>query len=901
MAYIEKYYHNYCDSFGTACKVSILERDYEGSAIELEAQFPPFKKTYDSDSDFKFEPIRSTSGEFNIVFGTGNGIDLSDIETADERQYKMIHYVDGSVDWIGYVVPDGFSHELRGGIYFGSLIATDGLKQLQSLPFVDISGDNYGLQDLTYNNGYEFPFSLVLTEILRKLDLDLNTWTAVDVYEKNMTQLGNSRDSDPLSQAYVNVKTYINDTTRKDIPYWADAQEAMNCFEVLNNMCTLFGARVSQNKGVWTFKRVNIDANYGSGDTQRYWRKYNTLSVYLGREAINDTVNIPCSDIDEVLIGTDHQISISDVYAAYRMNYKFQLVREGDTPLNLLTNGNFSVFNNTSPFAAPQDWFLWSEGTRWVPRISPVTLSPTDAGGITTAVEFGTLTPGLSTNNTDPVGQVWASLRYYENKSVNEGDALYFTAWAKFGFNNATNPENVYAPFLRCVIVGASGKKYYLANNLSDEPLKWINNDDFDTAKDDLFFVLLYGFAVGAPESSDISSEFGVYGWKEFALTLPEIPEDGLLTFDVHGLAKFEGKATNSFAKIKLNEQKSNKFIYWYPVREGNYDNGVGRLQITGLSLGTIPDPNENAEAQDYVYYNQNKNYSLEVDPVEVLNGDILDQNHVSRIIVPSNTTGNKNFWDTIDNKYGGASLGLITVKSIMNLYFKPFQLLEGDLKSQFGNADTVYTFEAIPGKSFCLLRGTFIQKNNYIEGATFFEITSEDIPAGGTEGGNSLDAEYVLTGRKRCQKVDNLNTGLAEVELDDVNINSETYGQTIWETSAVLGLTLCPIGEPDKYYWGTDSAVYDSSTFDSVGFYEEDGGDEVSCEFTNPGGEYVYFLHLASLGLVESIETEAQDEIISDFQYLTDVTINSYLYRVLRQNYVTSVFNDIQITFKFS
>jgi hypothetical protein len=108
-----------------------------------------------------------------------------------------------------------------------------------------------------------------------------------------------------------------------------------------------------------------------------------------------------------------------------------------------------------------------------------------------------------------------------------------------------------------------------------------------------------------------------------------------------------------------------------------------------------------------------------------------------------------------------------------------------------------------------------------------------------------------------------------------------------------------CPIGQATLYYWGTDGTVLDTATLESVGYYED--ADGVQCKYSNPGGEYIYFLHLASLGLVERISTEPQPQIVSDFQYLADVEMDGYTYRVLRQEYVTAQFNDFDITFSFN
>src|SRR5690606_5981645 len=118
----EKYFHDYCDDYGTPCKVSILERDYEGESIEVQAAEDPFLIVYESESDFLYEPIRPSRAEINLVLG--KGITMEDIWTADEKKYKVIHYVDGAIDWAGFIIPDGFEHELKGGIYYATLKAS---------------------------------------------------------------------------------------------------------------------------------------------------------------------------------------------------------------------------------------------------------------------------------------------------------------------------------------------------------------------------------------------------------------------------------------------------------------------------------------------------------------------------------------------------------------------------------------------------------------------------------------------------------------------------------------------------------------------------------------------------------------------------------------------------------
>src|SRR5690606_10901617 len=265
MAYSEKYYLLYCDEFGNEYRTSVLEDGYVGSATELVGQPDPVIITYENSDEFKFQPIIASTLEMGFVFDSVSGTQFEEFWTSDERTFKVEHKKNTVLQWSGFVVPDGFQYDFIGGKYYANITAVVGLATLEGMLFVDPdTNDPYGLTDLTYNDAFLFPFILIATEILRKLDLDIDLWTVVDVYEKNMIdRTSDSRDSDPLAISYVNVKTYINDTERKDIPYWENVNEAWDCKKVLENLLYIWGCKIYQQEGVWRIKRVTIDGKYG--------------------------------------------------------------------------------------------------------------------------------------------------------------------------------------------------------------------------------------------------------------------------------------------------------------------------------------------------------------------------------------------------------------------------------------------------------------------------------------------------------------------------------------------------------------------------------------------------------------------------------------------------------------
>lgn len=904
MAFSEKYFIPYCNAFGANCRVSILFNNYVGTSREVTGQPKPFLKSYDSD-DFKFEPIQPSTGRVNMVFGTGDGIDFEEFWEADEKTIKVEHYISGSLDWVGFVIPDGFSYEFTGGKYYASIRAADGLSTLENLKFEFSDGVPYGTQNLTYNNGFSFPFSLIITEILKKLDLGLNTWIGVDVFERSMTRGTNSRNSDPLSQSFADVRTYINDSERKDIAYWQDPETPMNCMEIMESLCRMFGAKVYQNKGVWRFKRINIDINR----TNKYFHIYNTSNVHIGRELIGNDVIIPCATIAKAMIGNDHLMYMDEVLKAYRMNYKYRFKRTGDVPIQLIRNGMFAIFNNTSRLSAPEHWVRYADPGRWNVAMRRISIAPTDAGGFTTGILLGEQAPGMPTNNLDKSAKPWRSLMQ-GGMQVTKGDKITFSLWQRITGQavHGTQVRDIYLMIYRLSLMpddryrkssqsntGGRGATHFLMNESKRRDVDQMEWMPASSSKGDHANM----FAVGglAKNTQNVSDAI----WRNYELLVPELPESGYLFLEIIGQYKMTGQSGDNNPSIQV-KGNGGDYFKMYNVRDDHWNEPtiLPYPRVTGIMMGFIPEPDALPE-KDYYIYENIKSYSLQRDPEEVLNGDTLDDKHISAILVPSNTSGGRNFWLTQNNDYAPSTLGLQTVKSIMQLYYKPFRILEGDIKCEAVNIDTRFEFEALPGKKFMLQKAVFNEKKNYIEDGKFFEIASVDdvLPDGGIENGNTLNPDLQFTGNIRCKKDGSgVNTGIVEGEYMDINEASETFRQRQWRDEGE-DLTMCPIGLPSPYFWGCDDSIMEISNLTDFTYNLD--GDVVQCPYSNSGGLYIYFVHLSSLGVVENVFIDMQDRIISDFSYLADITHNGYTYKVLRQNYITAEFSNLPINFQFA
>lgn len=905
MAYGEKYFYTYCDYEDVLQKISILEKDYEGENFEVRAAPIPFSVTYESTSDYKFDPIRPSKANINLLYD--EGFDFAEFWTADERQYKVEKYYNwnpdtstGELKWVGYVIPEGFSYLMQNRIKYAHIEAADGLSTLKSILFLDTNGKPYGVRQpkLTYTleNGQIMPYSLIFTEILRKLELDIDTWIAFDVYERSMNKFGVGREFDPASQAYKNVRTYINDSTRDDIPYWQEKGQVWDCDRVMRALLTVWGAKIYQQDGVWKIKRVNVDANR----VGRYWHQYNTLGVYIGRQQVTGSVNIPCRSVTEVLVGRDHVISMDRVFQSVRVNYRYSFEKDAGQAQNRVENGDFAQWGAFTP----EGWQTYNM------NVEETALTGVNTDGITTAMRLTNETAQRSR------GWVWND---GNEVTVNEGEELFIEYWEQIAGGSEKLNWNGLTAFL---LIGDNGHVYCLVN---DGIQGTVDSEGNQTKGHKGAWIRLENFTIDRVFSPRLGLDalntvyFGSYPellfedrqdyidndfWAKVVIRSDGAPVSGSLSIFIRGAARrgayYFGQvfARTPYPVYYPFASDDNNLPEWRrsEVYTNVPNNRRRQYYITGLQIGSIVDPSNEPNDQTYIINNEGVKYTDRFEPVTVYNGDAGDEDHISNILVPSDGSDRLK-WDNYDGDYGNSAIGLILAKSILNQYNKPNRMIDGAIAARGLEFGTVVTFSSLPSLQFIVQRGTFSDydiESNFA--GTLVQIAQNEAISGGFDNGNTLDPIYAQTGKVRCVKDEsNLNTGVLEEELTDINSASETYGESIWE---VVGedLTYCPIGEPTLYYWGSSGPVLDLNDLVTTPWGANEAG--VTFQFTNIDGNYLYLLHLDDGTLIEQVYNAYQGNIVSDWQYLSDIEIDGFTYRQFRIDFITGAYENYPLTF---
>lgn len=1004
MAYGEKYFHTYCDIYGNEYRVSLREIDYSGATAEVECGYVQWETETENSYMIKIGGVYPTKA--TSVFKSKSGFDLQELYTGQENTHQLVRLKNGVLDWIGFVIPDGFNEDNWDDEHpYLTVEASDNLPALKGVPFVDELGENYGAAD-----GHMKSFLWVIKEALKKTGSLLPIWTMVDIkpsvqsesrvfqvraainistnvvtildYTKSIkdfiqtgyhtiieghefnvssfsvvpsvnfdaihinpdtTLTGNTFNgnteiefSEPQSAVEIadplrtehDVRVWIRDSNIQGKSYYEARGGAMMSWEVLDAIGRQFNVKIQQNQGHWEIKRWNAD-KIETGIYQ--WYKYNSEGIETGREPFGLDVVIPClpSASAKRIYGT--KVSMDRVLKNVIVNYRYKYKQEGDSLQNLIVNGNFEGSFNPNPKA----WDRVHADRLVVVPFMVVTKETTDL-----PTDFANAVRIENYANTRTIH----NLTVLSNPLVNKGDRLKIQWYERVDGVTGSNLNDAYCGIYALSVWGdrdsalginngvrSGGKIYDMVNNgqlvtgqqpPSPYPLKtvytarWRDQDEDEGQKKHFRFHTPYVLGSG----------MGQYGrWRLVEVEVDEVPMDGILKFEILGAATNRHTPLIGQGQTISNPERVSPSPVYAPAGSGTGDILTGSYEqalrtyfppsqhvtmvVTGVFIGKMVDPDNEAVPQidPFMYPDYqaqlSRRYTDTIDEIEVLTGD--DYGEYANDKISGMWWGGKrtSMWDTWDNRYGWSRQGLVTAKSVAEMYWKPTRLIDCEIRIPNIHWSSRIQFEELPGLRFVLLRGTIGGKDESFKG-TLTEIHDDaapGIPPGGNDGGNTTDPNWQPTGVSRCVIDEGgLNTGDVEIVEIDVNPASTTFNQERWVMSEE-DIDRCPIGEPVDLYWGASTLPIDPATLDFFP-YEKDEEDYL-VRFDNDGtGKYLVFLHRASLGTVNSIRYlnggwQAYGNLPS-WQYEADTTINGYTYKVMRQIYMSGTLNQLPLIF---
>ena len=721
---------------------------------------------------------------------------------------------------------------------------------------------------------------------------------------------------DPLAVTVHDVRTYIADKDVEGNNYYEVNGSAMSAWDVLNNLAKQWNAKIYQNNGRWEIVRWNALAVDG-GEYQYFI--YNADGVQTGREDFGQDIVYPCKSTRFNFRPFGHSISMDRVLGAVGVNYRYKYKQEGDSLINMIKNGNLTppLVIGAPPTSLNPATYTPEHWRRF--NTSPTNYMTIDFVGLPAV-------PGIHPPSGIPfvrignVGERFYYNRYLStasgyNISVGAGDRLKFSFWYRGRYRSlgtdafGTTALVIDPLVIRLLVVGDDpiASRYQLVNkggatsigNISDatpaqlsSPVKvksmWVHwqqhHDDylaFEVGREILF----------GPGSNDNTPAI----WLNYEVEMDPIPVNGSLFFEITGTG--EPQLGSGYYTYSLYDPMGA-----YRNRQGRYSNRGG--DIAGFFAAKIVDTSSEAVPLIHPYwYTNDGNYTDQIDDIEVLLGDDDSPDHVSNIYVMDGGQRRAiKSWDSWNNDFGWGALGLTLAKSVMQQYYRPWRIIDGDFVAPNIHWASRIEFEQRPGERYALLRGTLDPINNRFSG-TIVQVSdaaTPELPPGGNDGGSTVDPNWQPTGTIRCVRDDNgENTGDQEQLEVDMNPSSQTSGQQRW-VNIGENTDACPIGEPIDFYWGASVLPIDPATLEYFPYVKD--GDDYTMQFDNDGsGKYLVFLWRKSLGAVQSILDVELEETISSWVVEADTTINGYTYGVMRMAYMTGVFTGLDKTFKIN
>lgn len=376
MAFAVKYRAEFETIKGNRAKIDILEDAFGGAVTNITVGGAKLRR---QDGEFnKFEGIRQSELDFEVL--VSDGTDPEIYLTTSDVQYRVNLYINGVLNWVGWLDSSNYRYQLRDGKYLIALNAKDGLHLLENSKF-EAAADSelFGQYKLTQ---YIYTCLKATGLIVSSTDYTAyNTW--INIYPDGYAVRGAGGDTtgenDPLNNTYIDSTVFRTGVNEYD-----------NCFVVLNKICSAFKATLFQRGGEWHFIYVE-DWVRNIGLTSTKWDYQNDAISYT--EDVFQQI--------EVGLGKAHQlaednanVSFTSLYSKARLELSYQnsdvkiknqdfskvdeasIVTDGtlgyqyydmmDWDVDVLSNGGTvsimqGLFNDSNPLANGERWMQFRD------------------------------------------------------------------------------------------------------------------------------------------------------------------------------------------------------------------------------------------------------------------------------------------------------------------------------------------------------------------------------------------------------------------------------------------------------------------------------------------------------------------------------------------------------------
>ena len=315
MAYGQKYSVTFATRADKNVELKIWQDPYTGAIIDL--QGVGVNLEYIPNSDDPYEPIFASQLGISIDF-TDDLSDIINFTNIDDRFNYVEMYVDGVIQWVGFIINDNVQVSYSTGRKIATFNATDGLGMLKDISFVPPVG-NLGVNDT----------NSLLTILRTCFNLigfknNRNTVTMCSYFANGMSDRAVNSWRDPFVQTFMCYRNFLK-----------DEYNYTNCLDIISNIAKSFGCRIFQANAKWWIVAVNEFA-----ETNAYYTEYNTSGARIDNGDGN-LINTS-STIQPYLTNTSGLYFIDNSQLKILKKGFYKIIAEGnvDTADNYIPNGN---------------------------------------------------------------------------------------------------------------------------------------------------------------------------------------------------------------------------------------------------------------------------------------------------------------------------------------------------------------------------------------------------------------------------------------------------------------------------------------------------------------------------------------------------------------------------------
>ena len=314
-----KYWFEFTDVKTIVHRVEISDATFVGDSTQIYGSCSlDYSETKDT-----LEPVRGSGLQIDLE--ADSNLTFYDLYSEEERTFSVVYTRATEILFNGWLSPEGIYESLVSDKWIISLDCTDGLGFLKNLSYVeDATGLNFvGKQSLLE----------IVVNCLKRTKTPQNILTSVKIYYDGLDQTLNT-----FANVYFNANRFIKD----------DKDTIMNCEEVLKSVLEPFGAVITSFKGEWLIYKPNSLVDFSS----QIFFIYDNLGVALNPTSrrIDFAFDLG-SQIDDYYphhANGNQQKTIKSAIGAYRINYKYGLVK-GLIPIdNFTLSGSSSGFLSTT-------------------------------------------------------------------------------------------------------------------------------------------------------------------------------------------------------------------------------------------------------------------------------------------------------------------------------------------------------------------------------------------------------------------------------------------------------------------------------------------------------------------------------------------------------------------------